>query len=64
VATIAHELRHAAEVLEDPAVRTAADVTALFERIGYTVYAGVLETTAAEEIERTVARELRASRPA
>jgi hypothetical protein len=59
VATIAHELRHASEVLEDPGVRTAGDITALFERIGYSVYAGVMETTAAQEIERTVARELR-----
>lgn len=62
VTTIAHELRHATEVLQDPAVRTGADVTALFERIGYKVYAGVLETKAAQESERTVAQELRASR--
>jgi len=62
VATIAHELQHATEVLESPGVRSAADVTALFKRIGREVYAGVWETVEAGNIERTVAQELRASR--
>jgi hypothetical protein len=64
VATIAHELHHATEVLKDPGVRTAADMTTLFERIGRPVYAGVWETTAAQDIERTVEQELRGSRRA
>jgi hypothetical protein len=62
VATIAHEFRHAIEVLDDPSVRTGGDVTALFERIGRSVSAGVVETTAAGDFERVVLLELHASR--
>jgi len=62
IATIAHELRHAIEVLEDPGVRTTEDVDALFERIGTRVSAGVAETGAASEVQRMVAEELRARR--
>ena len=62
VSTIAHELQHATEVLEDPGARSRTEVTALFVRIGREVDPGVWETVGAENIERTVAHELRASR--
>jgi hypothetical protein len=59
VATIAHELRHAVEVLENPEARTEADVDALFERIGQRVSAGIVETQAALDTEHRVAQELK-----
>jgi hypothetical protein len=64
VATLAHEFQHTVEVLEHPEVRTEADVDRLFERIGYRVASGLMETQAALDIERTVANELRAARTA
>jgi hypothetical protein len=58
IATLAHELQHAIEVLEDPDATTGADIEALFRRIGVTSGADVMETHAAVEAGRTVAREL------
>jgi hypothetical protein len=46
VATLAHEFQHTVEVLEHPEVRTEADVDRLFERIGYRVASGLMETQA------------------
>jgi hypothetical protein len=62
VATIAHELRHAIEVLQDPAARSKGDVDLVFERIGYRIASGVMETEGAINVERTVSKELQASR--
>ena len=60
--TLGHELQHAIEVLEANDVTTEAAVDRLFERIGIRVSAGVMETHAALDVERAVARELSASR--
>jgi hypothetical protein len=60
--TIAHELQHAIEVLEAPGVNTEAAVDQLFARIGVQVSAGIMETQAALDAERTVMRELSTSR--
>jgi hypothetical protein len=60
--TMAHELQHAIEVLEAIEVATEAAVDELFERIGTQSSAGVVETQAALDVERAVARELSASR--
>jgi len=60
--TMAHELQHAIEVLEAPGVDTEAAVDQLFKRIGVQVSAGVMETQAALDAERAVARELSTSR--
>jgi hypothetical protein len=62
IATLAHELQHAVEVLESPA-RNEAAVDALFERIGSHEYYGIFETGAAIGVEHTVARELVKNRP-
>jgi hypothetical protein len=62
VATVAHELRHATELLEDTSARTDADVSARFARIGVELRAGVFETDAAIASERAVFRELHESR--
>ena len=59
VATIAHELQHAVEVLEHPEARTEAQIDRLFLRIGQQVGGGVVETRAAIAVEGTVIRELR-----
>ena len=63
VATLAHELQHAIEVL-DSRETTDAGVDRLFERIGTMTSASTFETTAAERAQDTVARELAASRAA
>jgi hypothetical protein len=60
--TIAHELQHVIEVLEEPSVQTEAAVDRLFERIGMHVSAGVMETQSALEVERVVRREVLAKR--
>jgi hypothetical protein len=60
--TMAHELQHAIEVLEAPDVATEAAVDELFERIGMHAGTGIVETQAALDVERTVARELSARR--
>jgi hypothetical protein len=62
VATVAHELRHATELLEEPAARTDATVDVLFARIGVELRPGVFETNAAIVTERAVFRELHESR--
>ena len=62
VVTLAHEFRHALEVLSSPDVRTEVDVKRLFDRIGYSRAAGMVETDAALKTERVVADELRRSR--
>jgi hypothetical protein len=58
ICVLAHELRHAIEVLEAPDVRTETAVDLLFERIGTRTNAGVVETQAALDAERAVRREL------
>jgi hypothetical protein len=60
VATVAHELRHALEILEDPSVRSTAAVDALFTRIGDGSFKDVRETTEARNVEQAVQRELKA----
>jgi hypothetical protein len=62
VATIAHELWHAIEVLRDPGARSERDVDLVFERIGFRMASGVMETEGAIGVERAVSKELRASR--
>ena len=63
VPTLAHEFKHALEVLESPA-RTESEIASLFARIGYARAAGLVETDAALAIERRVASELKAKRRA
>ncbi len=58
IAVLAHELRHALEVLDQPAAVDASAVNALYERIGVRVAAGLYETDAAQTAERRVVREL------
>jgi hypothetical protein len=62
LATVAHELRHATELLEEPGALTDAAVAALFLRIGIELRPGVFETDAAIVSERAVFRELHESR--
>ena len=47
VSSIGHELRHALEVIEDPAVRTNKDFYFFYARIGTRSLAGTFETSAA-----------------
>jgi hypothetical protein len=58
IVILAHELRHAIEVLEAPNVSTEDAVDRLFERIGTHTHSGVVETQAALDAERAVRREL------
>jgi hypothetical protein len=62
IGTLAHELRHATEVLDAPGVRNADAVRALYERIGFHVHAGNFETEAASETGRRVIAEVQACR--
>ena len=55
---LAHELQHAIEVLEAADVSTENAVDQLFERIGFRVYGGAVETRAALDVEDVVKREL------
>src|SRR5262245_61471278 len=55
---LAHELQHAIEVLEAADVSTKSAVDQLFERIGFRVYGGAVETRAALDVESVVKREL------
>ena len=55
---VAHELRHAIEVLEAPDISTEQSVDQLFEQIGMHSHTGVVETQAALDAERSVRREL------
>src|SRR5437660_1552957 len=52
IATIAHELRHAVEVLDDSRAVNLSTVEQLYERIGFRVAAGVYETLDAQSAER------------
>jgi hypothetical protein len=61
VATIAHELQHAAEVIDDPTVVNQRALTELYKRIGHpsrSVIASAYETIAAQEMGLQVRREL------
>lgn len=58
IATIAHELRHALEVLDHADVVDLDGVTKLYERIGIVVSTGLYETNAAQAAEWQVWREL------
>lgn len=62
VATVAHELHHAIEVLEHADARTEPAIDALFERIGERVGHGIYETHAAIDAQLAVMRELQKSR--
>jgi hypothetical protein len=62
VAMLAHEFRHALEVLENPDVKTEADVNRLYERIGFASADRVVETDAAIAMGVKVASELKAAR--
>jgi|SRR4051812_24904726 hypothetical protein len=59
ISTIAHELRHAIEVADQPAVRTESSLVQLYERIGRRGRdAHCYETEAARTTGRAVRREL------
>ena len=58
IATLGHELQHAIEVAEETAVRDQTGMTALYERIGVRGGLHVYDTLAAQEVGRTVRREL------
>ena len=62
IATLAHEFRHATELLEDGA-RKEADVRAFFERNANRTAPGVFETDEAIAAGHSVLRELRATKP-
>jgi hypothetical protein len=64
LATMAHELQHAIEVLEATDATTEVAVDRLFERIGMHTRAGIMETQAALDVGSAVARELSANRSA
>jgi hypothetical protein len=63
IVTIAHELRHAIEVIETPEAVDTASVGLLYERIGFRTRAGVYETNAADETGERVQAELSRCRP-
>jgi hypothetical protein len=62
VATIAHELQHAVEIISEPNVRDVESVSALYRRIGTGKcrqgLSEICETDAARLIEKQVAQEL------
>jgi hypothetical protein len=59
IAVIAHELRHAVEVADDPTVRNESDLAKLYERIGRrSGFGHCYETEAAQDAARVVRREL------
>ena len=58
VGTLGHELQHAIEVAEATGVRDQTAMTALYERIGLRGGVHVYDTLAAQEVGRTVRREL------
>ncbi len=62
IATLAHELHHAIEVLEHPKARTEAAIGDLFRRIGVEINDGVFETTGAIRTQMVVMQELREAR--
>ena len=57
-AILGHELQHALEVADDVEVRDEATMTALYERIGQRGGLHVYDTLAAQEVGRTIRREL------
>lgn len=59
IATIAHELRHAIEILSAPAVTTSAAMSAFYRREGNPGFAGAFETAAAVAAGDAVHAELR-----
>jgi hypothetical protein len=61
MASIGHELRHALEVLEDPAVRTTAAIKRLYMR-QLAVGSNIVETAAATAAGEDVLREIHQSR--
>jgi hypothetical protein len=58
VSSIGHELRHALEVIEQPAVRSNVDTYFLYGRIGAHSTMGTIETRAAVEAGRKIWGEL------
>ena len=58
IATIAHELQHALEVLDAPEAVDAKSVGHLYDRIGFRVRPGVYETDAAQRAGDRVRTEL------
>jgi hypothetical protein len=61
IATLAHELHHAVEVLEDDTVTDQRSLLQLYKRIGRPSHSGITagwETVAAEEVGFRVRREL------
>jgi hypothetical protein len=66
LATIAHELQHAVEIVRDPQARDAESALALFRRIAMGKckqgLSDVCETAAAQEVEGAVLQELHAAR--
>ncbi|HYT66080.1 MAG TPA: hypothetical protein VEL51_06670 [Vicinamibacterales bacterium] len=58
VAVLGHELQHAVEVAEAPEVQDQAGMMKLYERIGSRGGDHVYETAAAQQMARTVRREL------
>jgi hypothetical protein len=61
VPILAHELQHAIEVLESPAM-TSADIETMFKRRGNLGAGPVYETVAAVRVQQQVEAELRAAR--
>jgi hypothetical protein len=57
VVFLAHELRHALEVLAEPSVKSGSEIYFLFKRIG-SWQGDVFETQAADDVEAAVRREL------
>ena len=66
IATIGHELQHAAEVVSDARVENAADISELYRRIGYvsmrTAGGQLYETHAAVRARVTILQELQRER--
>lgn len=66
IATIGHELQHAAEVVTDRRIEKAADISELYRRVGYvsmrTAHGQLYETTAAVSTGGKILQELRRDR--
>lgn len=66
IATIGHELRHVAEVVTDPTIKNAADISELYRHIGYvsmkTASGQLYETRAAVRAGVTILEELQRER--
>lgn len=62
--SIAHELRHVIEVIDDASVRSTPGLHFLYERIGFHTNAGAFETNAAIETGEDVRGEVRQFRRA